>query len=254
MRLVIRRLGRFKLMLIITALSVMMSIALNLLISGLLYYQTPVIESITRAAIIPLLIAPVLSWYLLGLLVDLDKLEAQMNTYATYDDLTGLYNRRSLFKYCHLLHRLAMRTQEPYCIAIIDLDLFKRINDQYGHATGDAVLKSFGGTLKAVVRECDIAGRMGGEEFCIYLSNTKQEQVEQIISRLNIELRKNLPRHGHSKINYTISTGVAERQCNSDTSFEDLLKKADIALYAAKNRGRNQTVIYSDDLKEINLL
>jgi len=248
MRLVVRRLGRLKLMLIITAISVVMAVVLNLLISYIFDYQTPIEQSILRAALIPLIIAPVVSWYLLGLLLDLDKLEEEMNKLATYDDLTGLYNRRSLFKSCGLLHRLAMRTKEAYCVVIIDLDFFKKINDKYGHAAGDTVLKSFGTILKKVTRDCDIAGRLGGEEFCIYLSNTQQDQVGPIVERLNDEIQNNLPKCDGMQINYNISLGVAENQPGLEMSFEDILNKADIALYAAKNSGRNRMVIYSDKL------
>lgn len=250
MRLVVRRLGRVKLMLIITAISVVMAVILNLLISYIFNYETPIEQSVLRAAIIPLIIAPAVSWYLLGLLLDLDKLEEEMNKLATYDDLTGLYNRRSLFKSCGLLHRLAIRTKEAYCVVIIDLDFFKKINDKYGHATGDTVLKSFGAVLKKVTRDCDIAGRLGGEEFCIYLSNTQQEQVEPIVERLNKEIQNNYPHSDGKQIKYTISLGVAENRPDLEMSFEDILKKADIALYAAKNSGRNKMVIYSEELTQ----
>ncbi|WP_415905577.1 GGDEF domain-containing protein [Neptuniibacter sp. QD48_55] len=244
MRLVVRRLGRIKLMLLITAISVVMAVALNLIFSFLFDTDAPLLQSIIRAAVIPLFIAPLVSWYLLGLLIDLDQLEAEMNKLATYDDLTGLYNRRALFKSCHLLHRLAVRTKETYCVVIIDLDFFKKINDQYGHAAGDQVLKSFGLILKRVTRDCDLAGRMGGEEFCIYLSNTKQVQVEPIVKRLNKEIQNNLPNYDGTQINYTISLGVAENRPDLEMSFEDILKKADIALYEAKNSGRNRSVFF----------
>ncbi|WP_415890887.1 GGDEF domain-containing protein [Neptuniibacter sp. SY11_33] len=249
MRLVVRRLGRIKLMLVITAISVVMAVALNLIFSFLFETGAPVVQSIVRAAVIPLFIAPLVSWYLLGLLIDLDQLEAKMNKLATYDDLTGLYNRRALFKSCHLLHRLAVRTKETYCVVIVDLDFFKKINDQYGHAAGDQVLKSFGQILKRVTRDCDLAGRMGGEEFCIYLSNTQQAQVEKIISRLKTEIEDNYPVFESTTITYTISLGVAENQNAAELGFEEVLNRADIALYEAKNSGRNRSVSFNSELQ-----
>lgn len=247
MRKVVRRLGRIKLLLIISLASILMSISLNFMFSMLMNQQLPTGEGILKAGLIPLIIAPVVSWYLLGLLLDLDKLEEKMNKLATYDDLTGLCNRRSLFKSCHQLHRQAQQKHKPYCVMLLDLDHFKKINDRYGHAGGDQVLQAFGHVLKTITRNGDVAGRIGGEEFCIFLNDTYSEQVQSVANRINQELTKQLPFINNQPVQYTVSIGVAENRFDEDQAFESILNKADIALYDAKKSGRNKVRYYSEN-------
>lgn len=246
MRIVVRRLGRVKLVLIITIVSVFMAVVLNFGISLLFDHDTPIEEGILRAALIPLVIAPAVSWYLLGLLLDLDQLEEKMNQLATYDDLTGLYNRRSLFKSCNLLHRLGLRSKKTYSVMLLDLDHFKKINDQYGHAAGDQVLKAFGQVLHEVTRDSDIVGRIGGEEFCLFLGETSENEVQPIVNRINYEIKERPVLINDQPINYTVSMGVAENSFEQELDFEAILNRADIALYAAKNSGRNKVMHYNE--------
>ena len=188
-----------------------------------------------------------MSWYLLGLLLDLDQLEEKMNQLATYDDLTELYNRRSLFKSCNLLHRLGLRSKKPYSVMLLDLDHFKKINDQYGHAAGDRVLKTFGHVLHEVTRDSDIVGRIGGEEFCLFLGETNEQEVHRLLTASIMKSRNKRFLINDQPINYTVSMGVAENSFAQELDFEAILNRADIALYAAKNSGRNKVMYYNED-------
>ena len=129
-----------------------------------------------------------------------------------------------------------------------DIDFFKRVNDIYGHAAGDLVLKTVSKTMRSQLREYDIAGRYGGEEFALLLPFTKTEEAVMVAERLRkaveskkIDLSKVNQEFPHKIINVTISVGIYEFK-NQDKA-EELLKKADKALYEAKETGRNKIVV-----------
>jgi diguanylate cyclase (GGDEF)-like protein len=134
---------------------------------------------------------------------------------------------------------------------MIDIDNFKHINDTYGHHTGDKVLNKIGLFLKECTREIDIAGRLGGEEFAILFWNisekdsiTRTEAIRLAIEKLQIHVNE-------IKIPVTISIGISF--CTKDTScnLHHILKKADIALYRAKNTGRNRVILYDKSMKTL---
>ena len=129
-----------------------------------------------------------------------------------------------------------------------DIDFFKSVNDTYGHAVGDLVLKTIAKIVRGQLREYDIAGRYGGEEFSILLPFTKIEEAIRVAERLRksienyeIDISKVNPDSDIKKINVTLSLGIYEM--TPDDNDEDLLKKADKALYQAKNTGRNKVVV-----------
>ena len=132
-----------------------------------------------------------------------------------------------------------------------DIDFFKSVNDTYGHAVGDLVLKTIAKVIRGQLREYDIAGRYGGEEFSILLPFTKIEEAKMVAERLRktietrvIDISKVNPDSEKKEISVTLSLGIYEMK--SDDNDEDLLKKADKALYEAKNTGRNKVVIHYD--------
>ena len=137
-----------------------------------------------KACLIPLIIAPLVAWSPLGLLYKLDILQKEMAVLAAYDDLTGLYNRREFEEQSEKLHQHAIRHKQPYTILAIDLDNFKNINDQYGHGAGDRILTEFGALLRQQSRTGDILGRLGGEEFGLFLPATNIKQAEYFAERL----------------------------------------------------------------------
>ena len=177
------------------------------------------------------------------------------NTYAgilkdaTLDALTGFYNRKQLEERIRQEVSSARRQNAPLCAIMMDIDFFKKVNDTYGHAVGDLVLKTVSKVMRSQLREYDIAGRYGGEEFAVLLPFTKINEAKMVAERLrsaiedqNIDISKTNPDTTDKEISVTISMGVYELK--PEDKDEDLLKNADKGLYTAKETGRNKVVIY----------
>ncbi len=176
---------------------------------------------------------------------------AEILKHATLDALTGFYNRRQLEERIKQEVSNAKRQKAPLCGIMTDIDFFKSVNDTYGHAVGDLVLKTIAKIIRGQLREYDIAGRYGGEEFSILLPFTKIEEAQMVAERLrktiedrSIDISKVNPDSEVKTLNITLSLGIYEMKENDND--EDLLKKADKALYQAKNTGRNKVVIYNE--------
>ena len=173
---------------------------------------------------------------------------AEILKHATLDALTGFYNRRQLEERIKQEVSNAKRQHAPLCGIMTDIDFFKGVNDTYGHAVGDLVLKTIAKVIRGQLREYDIAGRYGGEEFSILLPFTKIDEARMVAERLRksieekvIDISKVNPESDVKEISVTLSLGIYEMQENDND--EDLLKKADKALYEAKNTGRNKVVV-----------
>jgi diguanylate cyclase len=157
---------------------------------------------------------------------------------AELDELTGSYNRRCIMRMLGEEIARARRIEAPCSIALIDLDWFKRINDAYGHPTGDEVLRTFAITTFANTRNIDRFGRYGGEEFLLVLPDTRADRAAQILERLR-EIIADLDWSAFSPgMRVTISAGVT--MLRPDETPDTFLARADGALYAAKARGRNR--------------
>lgn len=176
---------------------------------------------------------------------------AEILKHATLDALTGFYNRRQLEVRIKQEVANAKRQHAPLCGIMTDIDYFKHVNDTYGHAAGDLVLKSIAKVIRGQLREYDIAGRYGGEEFSILLPFTKINEAEMVAERLRqtvenkvIDISKVAPDSEQKQIKITLSLGIYE--IKEDDKEEDLMKKADKALYQAKNTGRNKVVVNYD--------
>ncbi len=168
--------------------------------------------------------------------------------HATLDALTGLNNRHQFHTRLHSEVANAKRQKSSLCCIMTDIDFFKSVNDTYGHAVGDCVLKTVAKAIKKELREYDIPSRYGGEEFTILLPNTSLEEASVVAERLRSGIEKraiNIEEYSIenvSKISVTISVGVA--QYNSKMKEpENLYQKADKALYTAKESGRNRVVV-----------
>ena len=173
---------------------------------------------------------------------------AQILQYATLDALTGLNNRRQFESRLSQETATAKRKNKPLCCIMLDIDHFKKVNDTYGHAAGDFVLKNVANVISREVREYDIASRYGGEEFCILLPDTNIEEAEFVAQRLRTAVEKtdiDVPDLG--VLNVTISVGVSKFEKTYENP-EILHQKADIALYEAKRAGRNRVVVYNPDM------
>ena len=170
--------------------------------------------------------------------------------YATIDALTGYNNRHQFEKRLKETIASAKRQNQPLCCIMSDIDFFKKINDTYGHAVGDYVLKTVAKTIKKELREEDIASRYGGEEFIFLLPHTKLDEAIVVAERLRNQVEKkkiNIEEYNiqnAKEISVTISIGVSEFNKN-DKEAQMLYKKADNALYKAKEQGRNQVVVYN---------
>ncbi|AKZ63192.1 diguanylate cyclase [Herbaspirillum hiltneri N3] len=157
------------------------------------------------------------------------------------DQLTGSLNRRGMDESLEREIINADRLGAPLCIALLDLDDFKRINDTHGHATGDEVLVHLVSVVKETLRKLDVIARFGGEEFLVLLPETEPAEAMQIITRVQRELTKRIFMHNSQRLLITFSGGVAYRAPGE--SQADLIKRADVALYKAKNAGKNRVIL-----------
>ena len=174
---------------------------------------------------------------------------AEILKHATLDALTGFNNRRQLEERIKQEVSSAKRQKRNLCAIMTDVDFFKSANDTYGHAVGDLVLKTISRVIKMQLRDYDIAGRYGGEEFSIILPYTKLSEAQMVAERLRkavektkIDISKVNSDVTEKNIGVTISLGVAEYSLDDDENT--LLQKADKALYRAKENGRNRVEIY----------
>lgn len=177
-------------------------------------------------------------------LVDLHRqLEAKnllLQELALTDGLTGLPNRRAVEAWAVRQLKGAARHGFPFWVALADLDRFKRVNDTYGHDAGDTVLKKFAEILKANTRSSNICARFGGEEFLLVLTHVDKKGVEVAIERMREQLEGQTFRFGDRTLGITVSFGVSGFQAHEAPDFNLLTKKADLALYSAKQNGRNR--------------
>lgn len=163
-----------------------------------------------------------------------------LNEQANLDGLTNLYNRRMLNKTLSEW----LNCYDKFSVIMIDIDFFKRVNDQYGHIVGDHVLQYLAQTMKSVSGKDELCFRYGGEEFTILVKNKTEKEVYKLAEKLR-SIIKNTNSPTGKPIN--ISLGIASNQ-KEDTKPEQLIKRADAALYKSKRTGRNKTTIYTDEI------
>ncbi|MEO6277909.1 MAG: GGDEF domain-containing protein [Roseateles sp.] len=162
----------------------------------------------------------------------LDLLGQQAKT----DELTGALNRRGLLQQLEAAHAGALQGKTGYALMMVDVDHFKKINDQHGHAEGDHVLQGISASLRSAVRSDDRVGRWGGEEFCVLLPRTPLRDAEALAQRV-----ANHVAASNSGIRVTVSIGVSEYG-PADLDLKTVIRRADDALYRAKATGRNRVV------------
>ncbi|UQZ86252.1 Response regulator PleD [Paenibacillus konkukensis] len=169
---------------------------------------------------------------------------------SSVDFLTGLHNHRMFDSIYHQKQRQAVEKGASLSIAIIDVDYFKKVNDSYGHANGDAVLVQLGAILKASSRSDDTISRLGGEEFSVLMYDTPNKDALRIAERIRVTVKNHLfVLNDGEKIHITVSIGVATYP---DTSHEKLAKEADKALYRAKEQGRDRVCSNLSESGEVN--
>lgn len=160
---------------------------------------------------------------------------------SIHDGLTGLYNRHYLDSLLSKEIARAQREEQPLSLAMLDIDHFKKINDMYGHARGDAVLSAMGKLIQGRIRKSDTAFRHGGEEFMLVLPNTALKDAQFLCEDIRGMIATQAI-GGMEPEHVKVSIGIAERETN-DNSGEDTIHRADLALYRAKNKGRNRVEI-----------
>jgi diguanylate cyclase (GGDEF)-like protein len=161
--------------------------------------------------------------------------------------MTGLNNRRFLEEYVDTLVAANRRRKTSIAILMLDLDYFKVVNDTHGHDAGDAVLKALAGVLKNAVRASDMVIRFGGEEFLIVLQETDSENAARIAENIRATVAELKVQAGGTVLQKTISIGVAMFPHDSET-FWQTVKFADVALYRAKEEGRNRVVVFTPEM------
>lgn len=262
------KMGLFPSVLLVTALAAIVAAVFCRLIFVLYDVYTPgaapgYVTIFAMSVLVPCLVTPLLASPLVQTIRSLTKTQQRLNSVnkrlqaqiirsreleavlirrATTDELTGLYNRRAFFESVQKELARVRRSGVGFSLLLMDIDFFKQVNDTYGHAAGDAVLRVLADTLRSTLRVVDVAARMGGEEFAILLPETQENEAHRVAERLRQAIAAAEAHVGVHTIRVTISIGVAALSANTPDP-DTLLHAADEALYAAKARGRDQVVL-----------
>lgn len=169
------------------------------------------------------------------------KVQEELKLLATTDSLSGLYNRAEFMRLANEGFARAKHRNEQLSVLMMDLDRFKAINDTFGHAAGDEVIREIGKIIRTSFRKTDIAGRLGGDEFAVVLVNATLNEAISVAEQFVETAAKTRVIYGKQQISFTVSIGVASASgaADNNNSIEDILKQADDALYKAKAKGRN---------------
>jgi diguanylate cyclase (GGDEF)-like protein len=180
------------------------------------------------------------------MIAEIRERDTRLNHLATTDSLTGLANRRHAMDVMQTMVTRARRKQEPFGLVMLDIDHFKRINDQYGHPVGDLVLKAVATTLSRAAREIDLVARTGGEEFLVLCDNSDVEATHQIAERMRAAIEQaEVSGENAIPLKVTVSAGVHASVPESE-DFALSLALVDAALYQAKQNGRNRVVNWEE--------
>ncbi len=163
---------------------------------------------------------------------------------ATTDLLTGLYTRTHFREALDQELKVGRYLGHPLSLVLLDADFFKRVNDEHGHLAGDAVLAALGRTLRSGTRHTDVAARIGGEEFALLLPRCDENQARAVADKIRAAVEKGVVNHQGREIRLTMSLGVASQEPGAVLAPDELLNRADQALYRAKRQGRNRVCLY----------
>lgn len=174
------------------------------------------------------------------------RLYTELENIARNDHLTGLPNRRTFFEALDREVQRSNRHRRDTCIAMIDVDFFKRVNDRFGHARGDEALALVAQAIKNTLREHDTAGRLGGEEFAVCLPETTADQATSVAERIRVVIQNTPLTFGEETFTITVSIGVAHMETGE--TKDQLLSRADAALFNSKREGRNRISVATPNL------
>jgi diguanylate cyclase (GGDEF)-like protein len=175
----------------------------------------------------------------------MSRLNDELKVASRIDGLTGLFNRRYWQERFEQAYKLAKRREKPSTALMLDIDHFKKVNDTYGHQAGDSVIQSLAHLIKRCVRETDLAGRYGGEEFAVILTDSAVDNAVTVAERLRRLAEHSQVEHEGEIIKFNISVGLAEFSPLCDSPME-WLERADQALYQAKQTGRNKYCVWQE--------
>jgi len=180
------------------------------------------------------------------------KLAQNLESIATIDGLTGVLNRRGLEDAALKMQDICKRINLSMAVLLIDIDHFKKVNDQYGHLCGDDVLRHLAKVIAAILRSSDVLGRYGGEEFCVFLPNTTESDAIGLAERIRSGIEESPLKINKASIKTTVSIGVAD-SVRAGYDFKGLVATADSAMYSAKNSGRNRVMSYTQITRDTKL-
>jgi diguanylate cyclase (GGDEF)-like protein len=168
---------------------------------------------------------------------------------AILDPLTSLYNRRYFVAQAKKEITRSIRYPHPIALFMLDIDHFKDVNDKYGHLVGDEVLIEIANRIRRSLRKVDIPGRYGGEEFVVLLPETDLEEASRAAERLRLSITTQPTNTSRLTVLVTVSIGVASMFKGESLTVNDLIERADLALYHAKQNGRNRVEAYTEELQ-----
>ena len=199
--------------------------------------------------VIPLVLAPPFFYYLLSKLRELAIAHRELLIISTTDSLTDVFNRRAFTALVdrYLDRMMAADAQSHGALLVIDVDHFKSVNDSFGHHVGDHALKLIADTIRTAIRDTDAVGRIGGEEFSVFLPGATQSQTETIAERIRIAVCT--ARFAPAEAPYPLSVSIGGATFAREATFSDLYRRADGCLYEAKRNGRNRVEIF-DAMRE----
>ena len=177
------------------------------------------------------------------------QMDLKLEKLAITDPLTELYNRRYFFERGWNEYVRARRYEHALAVVMMDIDYFKKVNDVYGHICGDKVLVNVANLLKKTVRGIDLVSRFGGEEFIVLIPETDLKGVQLLAERMRLEIADTPIEHNGKSFHISISIGIAMIDANNG-DFEGMINQADIALYKAKDKGRNRVELYDSGLHD----
>lgn len=201
-----------------------------------IFFSDRYLLDIVLTSIIVILVGYPLGYFFLGQNVRLRAMAVELDRVARIDDLTGLSNRRTFISESEA----ATAGDAVGAFLYVDVDHFKKLNDRFGHAVGDVVLRQFGVVIASCVRSGDVSARLGGEEFGIYLAGADISTALAIAERIRVRSARIGPSVGLDNVNVTVSVGIAMR--DRGQSLDEMMLQADENLYAAKEQGRDRVI------------
>ena len=175
--------------------------------------------------------------------LELEKANQELALLSQTDGLTKLFNRTHWERCLRAEFKRWTRSKNPSCLVMIDIDHFKKINDEYGHVVGDETIRHISALIREQVRETDVSGRYGGEEFAILLSDTTLDNAYVFAERLRQTVEASVVKYNDIDLKYTISVGISEIN-EAISTYEAWIEFADAALYQSKEGGRNRVTMF----------